>query len=65
MRKKPLSQMTTDDEWMAQWGRWFDVTVRWLYRGEPEPERPEKPWHILAYGAGRHSREAEEWFGRL
>jgi hypothetical protein len=48
------------DPWLQQWGRWLPVTTYVLAKGEPEPERPEKPWHVIVYGAGRHSQEAQE-----
>jgi 5-methylcytosine-specific restriction endonuclease McrA len=43
------------EEWAGQWGNVIDRTVQYLPLGAPEPARPEKPWHVAVYGAGRHS----------
>jgi 5-methylcytosine-specific restriction endonuclease McrA len=48
---------------LAEWDRWagmFDRAVGYRSLGAPEIPRPEKPWHVYVYGAGRHAKIARE-----
>ena len=47
---------------LAEWDRWHDLTLRSVptlsIHEVAALKRPEKPWHVIVYGAGRHANIA-------
>ena len=46
--------------WAASFEQYLDASVTTLALDAPRIRRPEKNWHVIVYGAGRHSRVARE-----
>lgn len=62
-RAKNEAEERKEEIALAEWDRWagmFGRCVGYFPLGTPEVPRPEKPWHVAVYGAGRHANIARE-----
>jgi 5-methylcytosine-specific restriction endonuclease McrA len=63
-RARNLSEQARADAELATWDIWAGMTSAtvpvFALEDAVKIRRPEKPWHVIVYGAGRHAQIAQE-----